>query len=187
MNIGIDIDDTITNSSEVVKEYCYKYDSAYCTDNRLIKSFERIIRGFLDDDVVKRFFNDHARNIGNDIKIKENAKEVIDKLRSKGNKIFIITARSDKFYENAQKFCEEYLKRNNINYDKLITGQTFKIETCKNEKIDLMIDDAIDTCEELAREGIKTILFNSEININKETSVKRVDNWNQLYNEIQNL
>ncbi len=187
MNIGIDIDDTITNSSEVIKEYCYKYDSIYCNDNRLIKNFENIIRGFLDDEITKKFFNDHAVEMGNKIKIKDGAKEIIDKLRSEGNKIFIITARSDKFYEDAQKFCEEYLENNNINYDKLITHQTYKIETCKNENIDLMIDDAIDTCEQLSKEGIKVILFNSDINRNKETQVKRVDNWYQLYDEIQNL
>lgn len=187
MNIAIDIDDTLTDSTKVIRDFINRYDSDYCDDGHLIKNLGSIIRGFLIDEDTKRFFNDHAIEMGNAIKIKEDAKEVIDKLRTEGNKIIIITARSDNFYEDAQKFCEEYLKRNNINYDKLITHQTYKIEACKRENIDLMIDDAIDTCEELMKEGIKTILFNSELNNGKETSIKRVFNWNELYDYIHNL
>ena len=141
MNIAIDIDDTLTSSTEVISDYIRKYDSVYCDDGHLINNLESIIRGFLIDEETKRFFNDYAQEMGNAIQIKDGAKEVIDKLRSEGNKVIIITARSDNFYDNAQKFCEEYLKRNNINYDKLITQQTYKIEACKRENIDLMIDD----------------------------------------------
>ena len=187
MRIGIDIDDTITNSTKVVKEYVHKYDSYYSNSHKLIDGLEDIIRGFLNDDDIQRFFKDHAKEIGNDIEIKENAKEIIDKLRNEGNEIYIITARSDKFYDNSQQFCEEYLKNHNINYDKLITHQTYKIETCRNEHIDLMIDDAIDTVENLQKEGIKSILFNSEINKDKQTNVKRVNNWLEVYDYIKEI
>ncbi len=185
MTIGIDIDDTITNSTQKVKEYLEKYDSDY--GNQLLNNLEEIIRGFLIDDMTKKFFNDFAETMGNEIEVKENAREVIDKLRSEGNRIIIVTARSNNFYKDAQKFCEEYLKRNNINYDKLITSQTYKIECCRNENIDLMIDDAIDTVENLNKEGIKSILFNSDINKSKETNVKRVNDWLEVYYYIHNL
>ena len=185
MTIGIDIDDTMTNSSEKIKEYLEKYDEEY--SHHLISNFANIIRGFLIDDITKQFFNKYAETMGNEIELKENVKEVIDKLRNDGYKIVIVTARSDNFYKDAQKFCEEYLKRNNINYDKLVTQQTFKLECCINEKIDLFIDDALDTVEDLNNRGIKTILFNSVHNRDKETSVKRVDNWLELYDLINNL
>ena len=187
MRIGIDIDETMTNSTDKVKEYLIKYDSYYSNDYKLINGLETIIRGFLDGEEVKAFFRDHAKEIGNEIELKENVKEVIDRLRQDGHKIVIITARSDKYYDDVQTYCEEYLKRHNINYDKLITHQTYKIETCKREKIDLMIDDAIDTVEDLQKEGIKTILFTSEINKDKETSVKRVNNWKELYDYIKEI
>ena len=187
MRIGIDIDDTITNSTKVVKKYIEKYDSVYCNDKHLINNLNSIIRGFLADEDTKRFFKDHSKEMGMEIEVKEHAKEIIDKLKEEGNQIYIITARSDKFYDNAQEFCEEYLKYNNINYDKLITAQTYKLEACKKEKIDLMIDDAVDTVESISKEGIKTILFNSETNKDKKTNIKRVSNWLELYNEIHNL
>ena len=39
----------------------------------------------------------------------------------------------------------------------------------------------------LNKEGIKSILFTSEINKDKETHVKRVSNWLELYDVIHNL
>ena len=187
MRIGIDIDDTITNSTEVVKEYINKYDSLYCDDNRLKNKINEIVRGTFADEIVRKFFRDYSLEMGNKIKVKDNAKEIIDKLKNEGNEIYIITARSDLFYDDAQKFCEEYLKNNEIYFDKLITAQTYKVECCKNEKIDLMIDDAVDTVENLNKENIKAILFNSELNIDKNTNVKRVNNWLELYNAINNM
>lgn len=187
MRIGIDIDDTITDSTKTVKKYIKKYDSYYSKDHKLINGLESIIRGFFDVEEARLFFKDHCMEIGNEIKVKKNAKEVIDKLMRDGHEIVIITARSDKYYKDSDKYCADYLKRNNINYDKLVTKQTYKIETCKREKIDLMIDDAIDTVENLEKEGIKSVLFTSELNKDKKTKVKRVNNWNQLYDYIKEI
>ena len=184
MKIGIDIDDTITDSSKVVKEFAYKYDNDY--SNRLVNNINSIMRGFLEDEYVQKFYDEHSRDIGNAIEVKENVKEVIDKLRSEGNKIYIITARSDKFYGDAQAFTAEYLDRHNIKYDKLVTSQTYKVEYCKNEGIDLMIDDAVDTVENMNKEGIKSYLFTSDINKDIDTSSQRIDNWLDLYEIIHN-
>ena len=159
MRIGIDIDDTMTDSTKVVREYINRYDECYCDDGHLINNLESIIRGFLADEATKNFFQDHSLEMGFDIKLKDNVKYIIDKLKEEGNEIYIITARSNKFYKDAQGFCEEYLKKYDINYDKLITGETFKVDTCKRENIDLMIDDAVDTVENVNKEGIKSILF----------------------------
>ena len=109
MRIGIDIDDTITNSTEVVREYMEKYDNLYCDDKHLINKIDEIVRGTFADEAAKRFFKDFSKEMGNKIQLKDNAKEIIDKLKNDGNEIYIITARSDVYYENAQKFCEEYL------------------------------------------------------------------------------
>ena len=187
MKIGIDIDDTLTDSTTVVREYVKKYDKDYCDDQRLVNSVEKIIRGFIGDEIIDKFFSEKSIEMSSKVQIRENAKEVIDKLRSEGNQIYIITARSDNYYKNAQEFCKNYLKEHNINYDKLIVGQMYKIETCINEGIDLMIDDAVDTCEALNKKGIKSILFTSELNKDKNTDCNRVSNWLELYDYINNM
>ena len=49
-----------------------------------------------------------------------------------------------------------------------------------------MIDDSIDTCELLNENGINGLVFNSQINIEKNTTCDRVDNWNEIYDYVKN-
>ena len=44
MNIGIDIDDTITNSTEVIREYVIKYDTEYSNSKELVNNLDKIVR-----------------------------------------------------------------------------------------------------------------------------------------------
>lgn len=53
-------------------------------------------------------------------------------------------------------------------------------------KDDVMFDDAIDTCESLLENGIDAVIFNSNINITKNTKCKRANNWNEVYDYIKN-
>lgn len=49
---------------------------------------------------------------------------------------------------------------------------------CKNEKIDIIFDDVIDTCESLCNNGRDAVVFNSKLNISKDTKCKRWNSWN---------
>jgi len=59
-----------------------------------------------------------------------------------------------------------------------------KATVCKNEKINLFIDDSIANCNKVKELGIETILFNSKSNMNQETDLYRVDNWKDIYENI---
>ena len=183
--IGIDIDDTLNYSSEVIKEYILKYGNNYSDDNYLIKNIDKIMRGLNFDGIIKSFFNDYCEEMASQMKVKEHAKEVIDKLKEDGYKIYFITARNNTFYKNAYEFCINYLNKNKIYFDKLIIGQNHKLNVCKDENILLMIDDSIDTCERLKDNGISSLVFNSQINSEKDTYCDRVDNWLEVYDYIK--
>lgn len=187
MRIGIDIDDTITNSTPVINKYIKEYGSTFFDASEFQKKKEELSRGILNDEIATKFFSKYAVEISDHIELKEDAKEIIDKLHNEGHEIIIITARRDNYYKDAYAYCTKYLKSKNVYYDKLITEQVYKDKTCINEKIDLMIDDAIDTCETLDKLGIKTLLFTSEINKNKDTKIPRVNFWKEVYNYIHNL
>ena len=58
---------------------------------------------------------------------------------------------------------------------------------CKNEKIDIIFDDVIDTCESLCNNGRDAVVFNSKLNISKDTNCKRVNSWDEVYNYIKNV
>ena len=181
MNIGIDIDDTLTNTNEASEEYVIKYESEH-PETKI--DHYKLIRGTLDTPELKDFFGKNARNICDNATIKEDAKDIIDKLRSEGNKIYFITARSNTYFDDAHKYVEEFLKKNDINYDKIITSQTYKLQICKDEGIDFMFDDGIDTIESLNKNNIKGAVFTSRLNKDIQTSSDRVRSWLELYEYI---
>ena len=77
------------------------------------------------------------------------------------------------------------MKDNNINYDKLICSFD-KDKVCKNENIDLFIDDSIENCNKVSKLGIETLLFTSKSNMSSETNLNRVYSWEDIYNFVSN-
>ena len=184
--IGIDIDDTITDTSAVIKQYVEKYAHEYKDGHILLEREANIIRGFFDHEVIVQFFLDHGKEIVGSARLRKHAKDVIDQLKKEGHEIIFITARSDQYYTNATKFCEDYLNEKNVVYDKVITGQTFKVKTCKEEKIDLMIDDGVDTCCDLNKAGIKAFLYTTPINMKRNVVSPRIKSGREAYQKIHN-
>ena len=182
--IAIDIDDTLTDTSASIRKYVEKYASDYEEGNILTERKETIIRGFFDHDVIVQFFLDHGKELSNNAEVREDAKEVIEKLRKEGHEIIFLTARSNQYYTDAHKFCEDYLNRHNVPFDKIITGKTFKVAPCKKENVDVMIDDGVDTCADLNKAGIKALLYTTECNISKNTISPRVRTWTEVYEKI---
>lgn len=187
MRIGIDIDDTLTETSNLLEEYAFKYGHNYSSENYICDNMDKLLRGVFDDDVLKNFFKDYAEEVACKVKLKENASNVIEKLKKDGHQIYFITARSEKYFSDPKRITETYLESNNIFYDKLITSKSHKTETCIEEKIDVMFDDAIDTCEHLIENGIKGVVFNSRINEARNTSCDRINTWNELLEYVNNI
>lgn len=179
--IGIDIDDTITDTTSMIKK-CFKESG----NDELINNMEDIIRGYYVSDASIEFYKSIAHIFVNDIKIKDGAKEIIKKLHNKGYKIIIMTARNDNYYGDAYSVCYEYLIKNGIVFDKLLIGSTYKIEDCKKEKVDILIDDSCDIINNALENGIDGILVNSSLNIDKECKANRFDDWYSIYNYIEN-
>ena len=50
--------------------------------------------------------------------------------------------------------------------------------------IDVFIDDHVDFCEGVSKNGTKVFMFDSPYN-KEETRYKRVYSWNEIYNEIK--
>lgn len=182
--IGIDIDDTITNSSEIVIKYINEHNNEFENSNILLERMSTLIVGIFDHEVIREFFRKYAKVMMKEVTLKEDAVEIINKLKEEGNEIYFITARSNEYYGDATKYCENFLTEHGIKFDKVITGHTAKLETCQKEDIDIMIDDGTITCDTLNSYGIKSFLFTSDINKDKETISERVSNWKDAYTKI---
>lgn len=96
MNIGIDIDDTITNSSDVFIKYVKKFNRKYKIKHKINKyKLDQYIAFGWDKSMQQTFKRKYLSSILKNAKVNKNCVKVINYMRKKGYKIFLITARSD--------------------------------------------------------------------------------------------
>ena len=183
MRIGIDIDDTITDSWKYyVPLYADVFDIPSNEIGLLIPYYDAVKHKFTREEFNKRLApinEEHSLNIP----LKRNVKEVIDLLYELGHSVTFITARNYD-YINAYKKTKEYLDRNKIKYDKIITHAYHKDDICKEEKLELFIDDSVRNCKAVSETGIEVILFDAPHN-RHEQNFKRMNNWEEIYEYIK--
>lgn len=199
MTIGIDIDDTLTNTSELLLAYAQKYDYEYLKrDSSLSKEkvFSITNGNSLEDGMLwtkqqsDSFKDEYHECVLENAPIKPFAKEIIDKLIQEGNTIFFITARNNKGDRISDSYStsKKLLENNQIKYHKLITECSDKLSICKENNIDLFIDDKLETCLELKDNGITSLLMNTPLNNSlDEEDVIRVYSWIDIYYKIKNI
>lgn len=182
--IGIDIDDTITYTNSFLIDEAIKYDKLIGGKgfkNKDAYNFTEMFFWTLDD--KKNFFNYLKDNeLLTRLEVRKDFKEVIDEL-SNIAEIYFISSRSEKSFKNAFIQTEKWLEGNNINYKMLFTNTNAKSDILKEYKIDLFIDDFVSNCEEAIASNIDTLLMTSDYN--KDSSLKRVDNWYQILEYIR--
>ena len=182
MVIGIDIDDTMTDTSELIMVNAKKYFNR--DDEEFI--YEILHLKNLDDNLLN-FYKKYLPNMLENYKLKDNVKEVIDRLREKGNKVIVITARGNSFDMGQVESTNEYFKKHNIIVDDIIMKEKDKKPVCKKMNVDIMIDDSISVLESLKDSSTKPLLFSSIGNQNQDVDFDRVDNWLDLERYITNL
>lgn len=180
MRIGIDIDDTICNSwDEIIGTVCKDFNF----DNDEVVKSKKVYNDLipLEGENYYEYAKKYKYLLLNP-KLKNNVKEVIDKLSTK-NEIIFITSRNDYCYDDAYKYSKKYLDKNNIYYDDIIVNAFNKGKICKEKNIDIFIDDSCDNCIDVNKYGIKTLLFLNYYNTNN--NLKKVSDWNEILNIVE--
>lgn len=155
MRIGVDIDDTICRTTEIVHDRLEEYGNQLGINPLDIMN---------DEELKKNFFDIYAVDIYENAVVKRNAAEVLKRLRSKGNEIYLITSRSNNFAtsgDNGFEITEKWLKKQGIEADAIISsayGET-RAEVCKKYDIDLMIEDDPYNYKKIVSLGKKCLLF----------------------------
>ena len=113
--------------------------------------------------------------------------ELFKKLKEEGNNIYIITARYEQDgIESVEGLTEEWLKKNKIEYDRLLINSSDKLKIAREYNIDVFIDDCFKFCKEINDAGIKSYMFVGTTNNNIETGeVEKVYSWPQVYFKIK--
>ncbi len=193
MNIGIDIDDTISNTHDILFSYAEKYTIDELNkkikgpENKMISANGDCQRfhGWTDKETAN-FWDEWFETVIKEVTPKKFAKEVIEKLRNEGHKIYIITARYHMDTCNVEQITKNWLKDNEIEYDEIIFNAEDKVNALKNNNIDLFIDDKAENCKLSSEAGIKTYIMNSVENQEYIIpDVKRVYTWVHVEQEIE--
>ena len=178
MKLGLDIDDTICDTWQCVMPYMAEY---YNIDYEYLKNLNKVYEEALGIDFkeycrfAKRFYGDIVPNA----KLKKDVIEVLTNLKKHNVEIIFITARSNNGFDDPYKTTYDYLINNKVPFDKLIVGCKDKASVCKKNNIDLFIDDSINNCISVSKEGIDALLF--ETNANKHVKkIKKVKNFKEI-------
>lgn len=107
---------------------------------------------------------------------------IYSRIKELGYELVVITARG-MFLEQMKDDAIRLLEENNIFFDKYYWNVTNKLEICKKENIDIMIDDDYKIIEELSQNNIKTLYFR-DVNLRKlkeNNYIHEVNNWGDVY------
>ena len=177
MRIGIDLDDTICDTTEIVHEKLEEYSETLNINPLDIMN---------DEELKINFFNIYLEDIYSNVRIKSGAGEVIRKLHNLGNTIIFITARSNGLHD-VVSITKKWLEDNDIIYDMLVTscyGET-KASACKEQSVDLMIDDDPFNYKQIGLVGIKCLLFDDRGRY--ELKGNYVTNWMDVLKYIEEM
>lgn len=173
MKIGIDIDNTICSTDEVIdikiKEYIKEHGMSQ-------EEF------FGDSSNMDKFYKEKILEVIAEDPVKDDFLRVLNKLKV-NNEIIIVTARNEKIvkiYQSMRQATKDWLAKNNIYYDKYFDDAYIegKVKVCKDEAIDIIIDDDINNYIAFKENGIKTLLFDDK---GKYLDVvDRVGSWKEV-------
>ena len=192
MIIGIDIDDTISDTTEVMFNCCQKFiaedlkrEPVVNEEAKYTHHFIEVIHG-LSKEETEEFFRKYYEYIVDSVIPKTCSVEYIKKLKEEGNKIVLITARFQIKEFDVIESTKKWLKKYDIPYDGAIFNAESKVEAAKREKIDVFIDDSYKNCQDMASSGIKAFLMDSRGNRGLETEgFERVYSWSHLFYKLK--
>lgn len=193
MNIGIDIDNTLTKVQNELNQAAFNYaiklgkkiDNPSNPMEDIKNNGDTYKKNFqFSYEELKYFLKNIQEEIINNALPRKYVVDAIKNLRNNGNKIYIITARDSEFHDDPYKLSEDWLKRNNIEYDKLIVNAREKAPICKKENIDIFIDDQLNNCLDIEKIGIKTIRISDDIK--KYDNIVSFNNWIEIYDYLNN-
>ena len=190
MRIGIDLDGVITDIARFVADYGTKF----CYENNIEFKLnageydEAKALGISYEDAEK-FWNEYLPYYAMKYNAREFAREVIAKLKET-NEIYIITARNEdglppESYGHMQEMVVNWLKHQNIAYDKIIFTKGSKLPYCLENNIDVMIEDSPRNILDISSK-VPVLCFNNQYNekIDGE-NITRVYSWYDILKKLE--
>ena len=196
MIIGIDIDGVILDTENLFNVYAELYDiEKKKTSIKEEKSWLIEKRYNWTDEEIKEYWEKHVEKVTQESSFVAGADVIIRKLKDQGHTLIINTARgiedgftSKKLREILIESAKEKFKKEKLTFSKYYWAVTDKSIPCKNENIDIMIEDNYGNCLKVAKEKIHSIYLQNSVypkTIENEY-IHEANNWGEIYRIIQN-
>ncbi|MDE5540160.1 MAG: HAD hydrolase-like protein, partial [Bacilli bacterium] len=162
MKIGIDLDGVLFDSEKFYRVYAELYDEQILkrnskVDNKEVRFQERFNWSVEEQ---KDFIDRYLEKVFKEANFMPGAIEVLKLLKTLGCKLVVVTARGGMGADgsaNAIDITKKRFEEANLDiFDKCLWGAKDKAQLCKNEGIDVMIDDNIGNCKMVSNAHIKT-------------------------------
>ena len=181
MNIGIDIDGVMFDTESFLRCYADFFDmeigGSGVVDNKACRIQKRF--DWLDSQ-IKDFIYKYAKEIQKNSPIMPGVVEVLNALKEMGHRLIVISARGS-ILDEELPIAYECLKKLNVEFDEVCLNAINKLPVCKEQKIDVMIDDADTNIISLSEGGIKCLYFRSVVGKDViNDNVVDVTNWAEV-------
>ena len=174
MNIGIDIDDTISETFEILLPYAQKYTIEELKRDATIDFNKKCVNHYYIEEMFNwskeesiSFWEEYIKEMLENVNVKTFAQDTIKNLKENGNNIFLITARWNTPKNNVEETTIKWLEDNNIVYDKLFINAEAnrKVQIVKENNIDIFIDDSYENCKDVSEKtNAKVFMMNTRVN-----------------------
>ncbi|CFX00695.1 5'(3')-deoxyribonucleotidase [Syntrophomonas zehnderi OL-4] len=192
MNIGIDIDNTISTTRETIFAFANKYNRENCLPNQFDLAHYALEKSLgWDRPTSQAFLRTHLADIYRQVLPKPQAVEIIRELHQE-NRIILITSRNQRD-EAVATVTREWLELHQIEYDKLIMNNTdnmhhySKLADCLDNGVELMIEDHHDLAWELSS-YFPVVLFDYPYNAHlQHDNIIRVQSWPEVRQAVNQI
>lgn len=189
MRIGIDLDGVVIDSETTFRTYEEIFDIDTLKGNNLINREEPKFQSRYQwtNEQEKQFVEKYFLKVSKESNLMSGFIGVYNLLKNQDNQFIVITARGG-FIKEMKDDAIRLLEDNNVIFDKYYWKVEDKLEICKKENIDIMIDDDWKIVKKLADNQIKTLYFR-DTNLKKleeNEYIKEVNNWGDIYRIMTN-
>lgn len=188
MKIGIDLDGVVIDSETTFRTYEEIFDIDILKGNNLINKKEPKFQARYNwtSNQEKEFIEKYFLKVSRESGLMSGFIAIYDLLKKQGHEFVVITARGG-YVKEMKDDAIRLLEENNIKFDKYYWNIEDKLEICKKEKVDIMIDDDWNIIKKIAENKIRTLYFrDTNLMILEENKyIKEVNNWGEIYRYIK--
>ena len=185
MTIGIDLDGVLFDSESWYRSYAELFDLKIHGEGATDENEPNVENKYnWTTQEFQQFVDECLPTITLEAPVKPYAKEVIKLLKERGHKLIIVSARGDlSDWEIGATY--ERLEKEGLTFDKIFLNQTNKAIRCKEEGIDVMIEDGFNNVNLIAESGVKCLYFRElPAPPSNHKNITEIYSWGEAYRKI---